>query len=74
MVEEIKHYYDVYSKKHQTYANKKFISIENLLTEIQIIEDCIGFTILFSFLDSVPWGGAPKEILKGIKALLDWKR
>lgn len=43
MVKEIRHYYDVYSKKHQTYVNKKLITIENLLTEIQIIEDCIGF-------------------------------
>lgn len=43
MVEEIKHYFDTYSKKHETYQNKKLISIENAITEIEIIEDCIGF-------------------------------
>jgi len=43
MAKDVRYYYKEYSNTHQVYLIRKLKTIENLIHEIPIIEECIGF-------------------------------
>ena len=45
MTTAVRYYYKEYLNTHQVYLNRKLKTIENLIDEIPIIEECMGFQV-----------------------------